>query len=133
MKSKWFKRLVLVVALVLMVFVLSACAPVAEVAHLLQVPVELVALIQVGVGIAVTWIITQLLKLGLDFSGYKVQVTAAIVAAVVVVLNALLAKIPPSLEALAGGLLNLLVIILGSFGLAQIVHQVKMARAKAKG
>jgi len=113
-----------------LLFVLSACAPMAGAAHLIQVPVELVALIQVGVGIAVTWLFTQLIKVGLDFSGYKVQVVAAIVGAIVVALNALLAKIPPSLEALAGGLLNLLVIVLGSFGVAQLVHQYRMARSK---
>ena len=91
--------------------------------HLVEVPVELQALIQVGIEIAIVFLLTQLAKAGFDFSGYKAQITAAVFSAVMVFVNALLAKVPASYESLAGALLNLLVVVLGSFGVYKLYRQ----------
>ena len=97
--------------------------------NLLQVPPELQEMIRLAVEIAVIFILTQLAKRGFDFSGFKAQITAAIVGAVIVFLNAALAKVPLEWEAIGGALLNLLVVVLGSFGLYQVYKQSKQALA----
>ena len=96
--------------------------------NLVEVPVELQSLIQLGVEIAVVFVLTQLSKAGLDFSGYKAQLVAALFAAVMVVVNVLLSKVPLSLESIVTALLNLLVVVLGAFGVYKLYKQM---RAKA--
>lgn len=93
--------------------------------QLVQVPPELQSLIQIGIEIAVVFLLTQLAKLGFDFSGYKAQLVAAFMGAVMVVINALLAKVPANLEGIVGALLNLLVVVLGSFGVYKLYRQWK--------
>lgn len=100
--------------------VLSACVPVASV---IPVPSELQLLIRWALEIALTFVLTQLAKQGLDFTGYKVQILAAVFGAVMVVIDALLAKIPLQWESLTGALLNLFVVVLASYG----VHAVYKA------
>ena len=90
---------------------------------LVEVPVELQSLIQVGIEIAIVFLLTQLAKLGFDFSGYKAQLVAALFSAAMVVINALLAKVPPTLEGIVGALLNLLVVVLGAFGVYKLYRQ----------
>ena len=90
---------------------------------LVEVPVELQSLIQIGIEVAVVFLLTQLAKLGFDFSGYKAQIVAAVFSAVMVFANALLAKVPANLEGIVGALLNLLVVVLGSFGVYKIYRQ----------
>ena len=90
---------------------------------LVEVPVELQSLIQIGIEVAVVFILTQLAKAGFDFSGYKAQIVAAVFSAVMVFANALLAKVPANLEGIVGALLNLLVVVLGSFGVYKIYRQ----------
>jgi hypothetical protein len=91
--------------------------------NLVEVPVALQGLIQVGIEIAVVFLLTQLMKAGFDFSGYKAQIVAAVFGAVMVILNSLLAKVPANLEGIVGALLNLLVVVLGSFGLYKLYRQ----------
>ena len=93
--------------------------------YLVEVPVPLQALIQVGIEIGIVFLLTQLAKLGFDFSGYKAQLVAAFISAVMVVLNSLLAKVPASLEGIVGALLNLLVVVLGSFGVYKLYKQIR--------
>lgn len=93
--------------------------------HLIEVPVQLQSLIQVGIEMAVVFLLTQLAKAGFDFSGYKAQVVAAVFSAVMVFVNSLVAKVPPSLEGIVGALLNLLVVVLGSFGVYKLYKQVR--------
>ena len=93
--------------------------------YLVEVPVPLQALIQVGIEIGIVFLLTQLAKLGFDFSGYKAQLVAAFFSAVMVVLNSLLAKVPASLEGIVGALLNLLVVVLGSFGVYKLYKQIR--------
>ena len=90
---------------------------------LVEVPVELQSLIQIGIEVAVVFILTQLAKAGFDFSGYKAQIVAAVFSAVMVFANALLAKVPANLEGIVGALLNLLVVVLGSFGVYKLYRQ----------
>ena len=91
--------------------------------HLVEVPVELQSLIQIGIEVAVVFILTQLAKAGFDFSGYKAQLVAALFGAVMVIVNSLLAKVPANLEGIVGALLNLLVVVLGSFGVYKLYRQ----------
>lgn len=90
---------------------------------LVEVPVELQSLILIGIEVAVVFLLTQLAKAGFDFSGYKAQIVAAVFSAVMVFANALLAKVPANLEGIVGALLNLLVVVLGSFGVYKIYRQ----------
>ena len=90
---------------------------------LVEVPVELQSLILIGIEVAVVFILTQLAKAGFDFSGYKAQLVAALFGAVMVIVNSLLAKVPANLEGIVGALLNLLVVVLGSFGVYKIYRQ----------
>jgi hypothetical protein len=92
--------------------------------HLIEIPVALQALIQIGVEIAVVFLLTQLAKLGFDFSGYKAQLVAAFFGAVMVVVNSLLARVPANLESIVAALLNLLVVVLGSFGVYKLYKQI---------
>lgn len=91
--------------------------------NLVEVPVELQSLIQIGIEIVVVFLLTQALKAGFDFSGYKAQIVAALFSAAMVVINSLLAKVPANLEGIVGALLNLLVVVLGSFGVYKIYRQ----------
>ena len=91
--------------------------------NLIEVPVALQSLIQVGIEIAIVFLLTQLTKWGFDFSGYKAQLVAAFFGAVMVIVNSLLAKVPASLEGIVGALLNLLVVVLGSFGVYKLYRQ----------
>lgn len=90
---------------------------------LVEVPVELQSLILIDIEVAVVFLLTQLAKAGFDFSGYKAQIVAAVFSAVMVFANALLAKVPANLEGIVGALLNLLVVVLGSFGVYKIYRQ----------
>ena len=91
---------------------------------LVELPVELQDVILLAVQIAVVFALTQLSKLlKADLSGYAAQVTAALFAAVMVVVNVLLAKIPVNLESIAAALFQLVVVLLGAFGLYKVYRQ----------
>lgn len=84
---------------------------------LIQLPDELKALIAV----IVTMLVTEALKfagakLGLDLSGYAAQITAALVGSILVLVNALLTKVPAEFAPIVQSLLGLLVVVFGSFG-----------------
>lgn len=87
---------------------------------LLSLPVELQDLLQIGIEIGVVFVLTELAKRGFDFSGYKAQIAAAVLGALMVVVNSLLAKVPASLEGIVAALLNLLVVVLASFGVYEL-------------
>jgi uncharacterized membrane protein len=89
---------------------------------LVQLPEELKALI----GIIVTLLVTEVLKfvaarLNIDLSGYAAQVTAALVGAVVVFINAALSNVPAEFAPIANSLLGLVVVVLGSFGAYKVL------------
>ena len=84
---------------------------------LVSLPDPLKVLLLIGV----TFLVTQLLKLlgtaiGTDLSGYTAQIASAIVASILVLVDVLLAKIPSGYESIAGAVLNLIVVLLGSWG-----------------
>ena len=93
--------------------------------YLIEVPPALQSLIQIGVEILVVFLLTQAAKLGFDFSGYKAQLVAGLFGAVMFVINSLLARVPANLESIVGALLNLLVVVLGSFGVYQLYKQTR--------
>jgi len=85
--------------------------------NLIELPEPLKALLL----IAITFVVTELLKLlgnaiKLDLSGYVAQIASAIVASILVVTNMLLAKIPLEYEPIVTAVLNLIVVLLGSWG-----------------
>lgn len=82
----------------------------------MEIPVELQNLILLGVGMVVTFLLTQLAKRGLDFSGYKSQLVAALFAAVMVIIKTLLSKVPGDLTGLVTVLLQLFLVVFGAFG-----------------
>ena len=84
---------------------------------LIELPEELKVLLAIGVTVIVTEFLKFLgAKFGIDLSGYSAQVTAAVVAAVLVFVNGLLAQIPAEAAPIVQQLLGLLVVVLGSFG-----------------
>lgn len=110
---KFPKFVTIVCLLIVFLFALAACVPVATV---VPVPTELQDWIRLGLEIGIVFIVTQLAKVGLDFSGYKSQILAALFSAVMVIVDSLLAKIPAQWESLAGALMNLVIVILASYG-----------------
>ena len=91
---------------------------------LIELPDPLKALLLMAVTVAVTeglkWI-SGLLKR--DLSGYAAQITSAIVAAILVLVNALLSHIPAQFEPIANSLLSLVVVLLGSWGAYKFAKQ----------
>ena len=86
--------------------------------QIVVLPEELKALI----AIAVTFAVTQALKwlsAKMDYSleGYAAQITAALVSASMVLVNALLIKIPAEFAPIANQVLALVVVVLASKGL----------------
>lgn len=84
---------------------------------MIEIPNEL----KIILGIFVTAIVTEVLKilsakLNVDLTGYKAQVTASVVGAILVLANALLSNIPAEVAPIASQLLVLVVVVLGAFG-----------------
>ena len=84
---------------------------------MIEIPNEL----KIILGIFVTAVVTEVLKilsakLNVDLTGYKAQVTASVVGAVLVLINALLSNIPAEVAPIASQLLVLVVVVLGAFG-----------------
>ena len=91
---------------------------------LVALPDPLKALLAVGV----TFLVTEFLKVlsaavGRDLSGYSAQVSSAVVASLLVLADALLSHIPAEFEPIAGAILNLVVVLLGSWGAYKFYRQ----------
>lgn len=91
---------------------------------IVSLPDPLKALLLIGV----TFIVTELLKLlgnvlKLDLSGYAAQIASAVVASILVIANMLLAKIPLEYEPIVTAVLNLAVVLLGSWGTYKVFRQ----------
>ena len=94
--------------------------------QLVQLPPELKALI----GLVVTLFVTQVLKwvagkFGIDLSGYSARIVAALVASVLALVDASLASIPAEFAPIANAVLGLLVVIVGSYGLYDLLLRKK--------
>ena len=84
---------------------------------LVELPNELKALLAVLITVAVTEVLKVIGKsLNIDLSGYAAQVTAALVGAVLVLVNAIFTNVPAELAPIVQSLLGLVVVVLGSFG-----------------
>lgn len=99
--------------------------------QLLELPLELQALLKLGVEMLIVFVLTQLAKAGLDFSGYKAQLVAAIFSAALVFVNYLLGLIPAGYEGIAAALLQLVIVLLGAFGVYKAYRQAADARKAA--
>jgi len=89
---------------------------------IIELPNELKALL----GIVITMTVTEILKwiggkLNVDLSGYAAQVTAALVGAVLVLINAVFSNIPAEFAPIVQSLLGLVVVVLGSFGAYKVL------------
>ena len=92
--------------------------------NLVTLPPEIKTLIF----IAVTVIVTQTLKwlggvIKFDLSGYTAQVTSGIVAAVLVIVNAVLSHVPANAAPIVNSLLSFIVVILASWGAYKAARQ----------
>lgn len=91
---------------------------------LIELPLELQNILISVIGIAVVFVLTELSKLlNADLSGYAAQITAAVWSAAYVVIKVLLAKVPADFEGIAAAVLQLIVVLLGSFGLYKVYRQ----------
>lgn len=84
---------------------------------MIEIPVELKTLL----GVFITVVVTQALKalsasLKYDLSGFQAQVTAALVGAVLVVIDGALSNVPLQLVPVVNQALVLVVVVLGAFG-----------------
>lgn len=91
---------------------------------LIELPDPLKALLL----IAVTFVVTELLKMlgnviKVDLSGYTAQIASAVVASILVIVNVLLSKIPVGYEPTVTAVLNLIVVLLGSWGTYKVYRQ----------
>ena len=94
--------------------------------HLIQVPVELQALLVV----ALTYLVTEGLKIVSgwfhgDLSGAASVIAAGLVAAVLGFANALLALIPPEFEPIANAVMQLLIVLLSAMGVHRTLRRSK--------
>jgi hypothetical protein len=86
----------------------------------------------------VTIVVTQALKslsdaLKYDLSGYSAQVTSAIVASILVIINSGLSHIPATWEPVVTAALNLVVVLLASWGGYKFIKQFKSKQPIAVG
>ncbi len=89
---------------------------------MVEIPNELKALLAIGITVVVTEILKALSgKLNVDLSGYAAQITAAVVGAILVVINAALTNVPVELAPIVNQVFVLVVVVLGSFGAYKVI------------
>jgi hypothetical protein len=127
---------VLLAALVVLAFAVmpvfaQGTGPAEPPASSLAVPIELQALIAMGIGYIVTQGLKSLSKLlGFDLGGWGAALTASIVTTVILFLNALLSAIPATAQPSVAIGLTLLVSILGAFGVHSVVKSFQPVQPK---
>ena len=90
--------------------------------NLVEIPDPLKAMLAVFVTIAVTQILKALSDaLKFDLSGYSAQVASAVVASILVLVNAALSHVPAGFEQIV----NALLVLLASWGGYKVVKQFK--------
>lgn len=89
---------------------------------MVEIPNELKALLAIGITVVVTEILKGLSgKLNVDLSGYAAQITASVVGAILVLINAALTNVPVELAPIVNQLFILVVVVLGSFGAYKVI------------
>jgi len=89
---------------------------------MVEIPNELKALLAIGITVVVTEILKALSgKLNVDLSGYAAQITASIVGAILVLVNAALTNVPVELVPIINQVFVLVVVVLGSFGAYKVI------------
>lgn len=109
------KLFVLVLAMAVGVFLLSACAPAQGVT---QRFVELPEPIQAVIGLGVLYLVGLALR-GRIPDEYVMEISATITTAIVAVIGVLLRLIPLEFESVANAVLNLIVVLLGMLTLVR--------------
>lgn len=99
----------------------------------MEMLIELPDEIKLLIGAIVTLYATQFLKwlsgvLGQDISGHAAELSAFLVASILVVVNAVLSNVPAELAPVVSQLFALAVVVLGAFGAYE-----KFLKPKAKG
>jgi len=92
----------------------------------MQAIIELPNELKYLLGIILTMCVTEILKwlggkLNVDLSGYAAQVTASLVGAVLVLINAVFSNVPAEFAPIVQSLLGLVVVVLGSFGAYKVL------------
>ena len=89
---------------------------------MIEIPNELKALLAIGITVVVTEVLKALSgKLNVDLSGYAAQITAAIVGAILVVINAALTNVPVELAPIVNQVFFFFFVVLGSFGAYKVI------------
>ena len=89
---------------------------------MVEIPNELKALLAIGITVVVTEVLKALSgKLNVDLSGYAAQITASIVGAILVLINAALTNVPVELVPVINQVFVLVVVVLGSFGAYKVI------------
>ena len=82
----------------------------------MEIPVELIGLIEIGAGILATVILTQLSKAGLNLEGQNAKLAAAIVSGALVLIKAVFDQVPLESQSVVSAALQFALVLLGSFG-----------------
>lgn len=93
----------------------------------MELSVEMQGLLMLGVGSFVAFVLTQLTKRGLDLSGYQSKFTAGLFSAVLVIVNALLTKVPADSVNIVESALQIVVILFGAAGIHGLIKSKKQA------
>lgn len=89
---------------------------------MIEIPNELKALLAIGITVVVTEVLKALSgKLNYDLSGYSAQITASLVGAILVLINAALTNVPAELLPIINQVFVLVVVVLGSFGAYKVI------------
>lgn len=89
---------------------------------MIEIPLELKTLLGIGITLVVTQVLKALSKqLNYDLSGFSAQITAAVVGAVLVLINAALSNVPLQFAPVVNQVLILVVVVLGSFGAYKVL------------
>lgn len=89
---------------------------------MIEIPNELKALLAIGITVVVTEVLKALSgKLNVDLSGYAAQITASIVGAILVIINAALTNVPVEFAPIVNQIFVLVVVVLGSFGAYKVI------------
>lgn len=128
MKNRFNQKTILVSILMLIALMLTACAPAQGIA---QGVVELPMQLQAVIGVAVAYVVGILLRGRLP-DEWVMEIASVITTAAIAILGIILRLIPLEFEVLATAVLNVLVVLLGGFGLVRGLFVMFKAQAFAK-
>ena len=103
------------VLLMLLSFILSACAPAVQ--GLVALPDEARLLVLSLFTAGVTWVLLWLsMRFGVDLAGYANAIAAALAPVIITLIELWLKTIPPAFDNIVLTIIHLLVLLIGSLG-----------------